>query len=148
LTTAPAPARPVVIPETHLDLFRRPVCGVLTTIGPDGAPESSLVWVDERDGDALVNTTLERHKGRNVLRDPRVSLLLVDPDDASRFVQVRGDVEVVMDGAEAHVDALARRYTPHERFYGGVYPVEQRARETRVILRIRARRITLDAIHA
>jgi len=148
MTTAPAPTRPVVIPETHLDLFRRPVCGVLTTLGPDSAPESSLVWVDERDGDALVNTTLERHKGRNVLRDPRVSLLLVDPDDTSRFVQVRGDVEVVLDGAEAHADALARRYTRHERFYGGVYPFERRARETRVILRLHARRITLDAIHA
>ena len=50
--------------------------------------------------------------------------------------------------AEDHLDALTRRYTRHPAFYGYLYPVEQRDRETRVICRIRARRITLDAIHA
>jgi PPOX class probable F420-dependent enzyme len=148
MTAPTAPPRPLTIPESHRDLFTRPVCGVLTTLGPDGAPASSLVWVDERAGTALVNTTLERGKGRNVLRDPRVSLLVVDPENTSRFIQVRGIVELVLDGAEAHADALARRYTRHHRFYGGVYPAEQRALETRVILQIHARRITLDAVHA
>ena len=52
------------------------------------------------------------------------------------------------EGAEAHLDALTRQYTRRPRFYGCIYPVEQRARETRVICRIHARRITLDAIHA
>ncbi|HEX2883825.1 MAG TPA: PPOX class F420-dependent oxidoreductase [Candidatus Limnocylindria bacterium] len=146
-TLAQAPV-PTAIPASHLDLLTRPICGVLTTIGRDGQPQSSLVWVGHDGGFALVNTTLERQKGRNLQANPRVSLLVVDPDDTSRFVQVRGDAELVTDGALAHLDALTRRYTAHPRYYGFVYPVEQAARETRVIVRIHARRVTLDAIHA
>ena len=136
------------IPATHIDLLERPICGVFTTIGPDGWPQSSLVWVDHDGACARVNTTLQRQKGRNLLADDRVSLLVVDPDNTFRFLQVRGDVELMTDGAVEHVDALARRYTGHAAFYGGVYPLEQRNLETRVTCRIHARRVTLDAIHA
>jgi PPOX class probable F420-dependent enzyme len=139
---------PVAIPESHLDLLTRPICGVLTTMGADGQPQSSLVWVDHDGECALVNTTLERQKGRNLLFDPRVSLLVVDPDDTARFIQIRGDSQLVTKGAVEHLDALARRYTRHPRFYGFVYPAEQRQRETRVICRIHLRRITLNAIHS
>jgi len=141
-------AATVPIPASHLDLLTRPICGVLTTIGPDGHPESSLVWVDHDGECARVNTTLQRRKGRNLAADPKVSLLVVDPDDTGRFVQIRGDAQLVTEGAEAHLDALTRAYTSHPRYYGFVYPTEQRSRETRVICRIHARRVTLDAIHA
>ena len=140
-------AATVPIPASHLDLLTRPICGVLTTIGPGGHPESSLVWVDHDGECARVNTTLQRRKGRNITADPKVSLLVVDPDDTGRFVQIRGDAQLVTEGAEAHLDALTRAYTSHPRYYGFVYPVEQRNRETRVICRIHARRVTLDAIH-
>ncbi len=136
------------IPASHLDLLTRPICGVFTTMGPDGRPESSLVWVDIDGECARINTTLERRKGRNLQADPKVSLLVVDPDDTGRFIQVRGDAELVTDGAREHLDMLTRKYTRHTRYYGFVYPAEQQARESRVIVRIRARRITLDAIHA
>lgn len=144
----------VVVPETHripashLDLLARPICGVLTTMGVGGQPQSSLVWVDHDGECARVNTTLERRKGCNLLANPKVSLLVVDPDDTGRFIQIRGDAELVTEGAIEHLDALTRRYTRHPHYYGGVYPVAQGARETRVICRIHARRITLDAIHA
>ena len=148
MSTVAAPTTRPAIPDSHRDLLTRPVCGVLTTVGPDGVPQSSLVWVD-LDGDIpLVNTTLERQKGRNLLRNAKVSLLVVDPENTSRYLQVRGDAELVTRGAEAHVDRLTRRYTAHPRFYGHVHPIEQRARETRVIVRIQPRRVTLDAIHA
>ena len=136
------------IPASHLDLLTRPICGVLTTMGPDGRPESSLVWVDFDGECARVNTTLERRKGRNLLANPKVSLLVVDPANTGRFIQIRGDAELVTDGALEHLDALTRKYTRHPAYYGCIYPHEQRARETRVICRIQARRITLDAIHA
>jgi PPOX class probable F420-dependent enzyme len=138
----------VPIPASHVDLLTRPICGVFTTLSSDGRPESSLVWVDFDGSCARVNTTLERRKGRNLLADPRVSLLVVDPDDTGRFLQVRGDAELVTDGALEHLDALTRAYTRHPAYYGCIYPLEQQARETRVICRIHARRITLDAIHA
>jgi PPOX class probable F420-dependent enzyme len=121
---------------------------VLTSIGGDGHPQSSLVWVDVDGACARVNTMLERQKGRNLLANPKVSLLVVDPDDTARFIQIRGDAELVTDGALDHLDALTRRYTRHPAYYGYIYRVAQRWRETRVICRIDARRITLDAIHA
>lgn len=141
------PAAVVTIPASHLDLLTRPICGVLTTMQRDGQPQSSLVWVDHDGECARVNTTLERQKGRNLRVNPRLSLLVVDPEDTSRFIQIRGDAELVTDGAFQHLDALTRKYTRHPRFYGFVHPVEQEARETRVICRIHARRISLDAIH-
>ena len=137
----------VAVHDSHLDLLTRPIVGVLTTMLPDGQPQSSLVWVDHDGTCARVNTTLERRKGRDLLADPRVSLLVVDPDDTSRFLAIRGTAELVTDGAEAHLDDLTRRYTGDPAYYGFIYPVEQRERETRVICRIHARRVTLDAIH-
>lgn len=146
--TAVAAAGTLPIPASHLDLLTRPICGVLTTMGADGQPQSSLVWVDHDGGCALVNTTLERQKGRNLLANPKVSLLVVDPDNTARFIQIRGDAELVYEGAVEQLDEVTRKYTRHPRYYGCIYPIEQRPCETRVICRIRARRITLDAIHA
>lgn len=147
MTTLVAPEA-LPIPASHLDLLTRPICGVFTTMGADGQPQSSLVWLDHDGECARINTTLERQKGRNLLANPKVSLLVVDPDDTARFIQIRGDAELVTEGAHEHLDALTRRYTRHPCYYGHIYPLERRAGDTRVIVRIRARRITLDAIHA
>jgi PPOX class probable F420-dependent enzyme len=115
---------------------------------PDGQPQSSLVWVDYDGECALVNTTRQRRKGRNIEFNPRVSLLIVDPADTGRFIQIRGLAKLVEDGALEHLDRLTRKYTSHPCYYGFIYPVEQRALEARVICRIHATRVTLDAIHA
>ena len=138
----------VSIPASHLDLLTRPICGVLTTMGVDGQPQSSLVWVDYDGACARTDTTLERQKGRNMRANPKVSLLVVDPDNTGRFLQIRGDAELVTEGALEQLDALTRKYTGHPRYYGFIYPEEQQARETRVVVRLHARRVTLDAIHA
>jgi PPOX class probable F420-dependent enzyme len=136
------------IPASHLDLLLRPICGVLTTMGEDGQPQSSLVWLDY-DGECIrTNTTLERQKGRNLAANAKVSVLVVDPDNTSRFIQVRGEAELITAGAVEHLDALTRAYTDHPCFYGHVYPISRRQREQRVIVRVHARRVTLDAIHA
>ena len=148
MTLTPVAPDTLPIPATHIDLLTRPICAVLTTMSPQGRPESSLVWVDHDGSCARVNTTLERRKGRNLRANPCLSLLIVDPSNSARFIQIRGDAELVTDGASAHLDELTRAYTSHPRYYGFVYPLEQEAGETRVICRIHARRITLDAIHA
>jgi len=137
----------VAIPTSHRDLLTRPICGVLTTMLPDGQPQSSLDWVDYDGECATVNTTLERQKARNLQANSKVSLLVVDPDDTGRFIQIRGEAELVRDGVLEQLDRLTRRYTRHPRYHGFVYPLDQMTRETRVICRIHAKRITLDAIH-
>ena len=146
--TTPLASETLPIPDSHLDLLTRPICGVLTTMGGNGQPQSSLVWADHDGACARVNTTLERQKGRNLVANPKVSLLVVDPDNTARYLQLRGDAELVTDGALDHLDALTRRYTRHPAYYGYIYPNAQRSRESRVICRIHARRVTLDAIHA
>lgn len=135
------------VPSSHLDLLSAPIIGVLTTLMPDGQPHSCLVWVDYDGECARVNTTLQRQSGRNLLADGRVSLLVVDPDDTARYLSIRGDAELVRGGAVDHLDTLTRKYTGHPCFYGHVYPLGQRELETRVTVRLHARRITLNAIH-
>ena len=146
--TAPTSSEKVMIPTSHRDLLSGPICGVLTTLSENGQPHSSLVWVDDDGLGARVNTTLQRQHGRNLLANPKVSLLVVDPANTARFIQIRGDAELTEDGAVEHVDGLTRRYTMHPHFYGYVYPADQQKWETRVICTIHTRRIILDAIHA
>jgi PPOX class probable F420-dependent enzyme len=135
------------IPESHLDLVTRPLHGVLTTMMPDGQPQSSLIWCDY-DGECVyLNTTCERQKGKNMLNNSKVSLLLVDPEDTGRYLEIRGEVEIITDHAMENLDQITRTYTRHPQYYGYIFPLEQRERETRIICRIHAKKITLDAIH-
>lgn len=138
----------VTIPNTHLDLLQTPVHGVLTTMMPDSTPQSSMIWVDY-DGDyLLINTTLERQKGRNMRANPKVTILVIDPNDSIRWIEVRGQVkEITQVGAEDHADKLTQRYCQNKKhFYGDIYPAEQKHKETRVIIRIEPLKISLDAI--
>ena len=139
---------PVTIPNTHIDLFQNPVHGVLTTLMPDGMPQSSIVWVDYDGEYVLINTTLERQKGRNMQLNPKVSVLVIDPNDSGRWVEVRGQViELTREGAESHADKLTRQYCPGKQyFYRDIYPLEQKEKETRVIARIQLLKVSMDAI--
>lgn len=137
----------VPIPDTHLDLLNEPVHGVLSTLMPDGQPQSSIVWTDFDGTYVLINTTLERQKGRNMCSNPKVAVLVIDPKDVSRWIEVRGNVvKITRDGAVAHADKLTQLYTGKQRFYGDVYPVDQQQKETRVIIKIEPLKISLDAI--
>ncbi|MBZ0302177.1 MAG: PPOX class F420-dependent oxidoreductase [Anaerolineae bacterium] len=137
----------VSIPESHCDLLTRPVYAVLTTLMPDGQPQSTLVWADYDGQHVLINTTMERQKGRNMQANPHVSLLVVDPHNSSRWLTLRGCVVAISEeGAVEHADRLTRLYTGKSHFYGDIYPVEQMQRETRVIVRIEPQHIALDAI--
>jgi PPOX class probable F420-dependent enzyme len=136
------------IPDTHLDLLQTPVHGVLTTIMPDGAPQSSIIWVDYDGEYVLINTTLERQKGRNMRANPRVTILVIDPKDSSRWVEVRGRVcAITQEGAEVHADQLTQRYCRNKmHFYGDIYPIEQKQKETRVIVKIQPLKVCHDAV--
>jgi hypothetical protein len=93
-------------------------------------------------------TTSRRAIGHTIPRLRERALAAQPAADTGRFIQIRGDAELVAEGALEHLDAPTRQYTRHHCYYGFIYPVEQQARETRVIYRIHARRITLDAIHS
>ncbi len=86
----------------------------LTTLGPDGHPSTHLMWVDADDDHLIFNTEVERQKFRNIERDPRVTLTIIDAESPYRYIEARGrvvDTSVRGAPARAHLDAASRRYT-------------------------------------
>jgi len=148
LATAPAGCpEEATIPRTHRDLLERPIRAALSTRLPHGAAQTQVVWCEPDGTDVLLSTTRERRRGRNLEADPRATLLVIDPADGSRWIEIRADVTLTTTDAVEVADRLARGYTTHDRFYGGVYALGQRDRETRVTARLHPRRIVCDAIH-
>jgi PPOX class probable F420-dependent enzyme len=85
----------------------------LVTLNRDGSPHATPLWIDaDDDGHLLVNTAVGRVKDRNVRRDPRVGVSIFEQDDPYRWLSVTGTVVELDTGdeAEAHIDALSRRY--------------------------------------
>ncbi len=88
----------------------------LTTLMPDGQPQTQMMWVDADDDHLLVNTEVGRQKFRNVEHDPRVTITVWDINNPYRYVEVRGKVVAKISGdqARAHIDACSRRYTGND----------------------------------
>lgn len=137
----------IKIPDSHIDLLVEPVHAVLTTMMPDGQPQSSLVWCDYDGTYVRVNTSRERKKGKNMQANPKVTLLLIDLHDSGRWMEIRGEVEITEDGALEHLDEITRQYTNKPCYYGHIFPVEKRERETRIICKIKPKKVNQDAIH-
>jgi PPOX class probable F420-dependent enzyme len=91
-------------------LDENPFVGVVTTLRDDGSPHSTVVWVDVEDGKPSFNTALGRAKPKHLQHDPRASLLVVDPNDAYKWVAVSGRTKLTEDGADAQIDKLAKKY--------------------------------------
>jgi PPOX class probable F420-dependent enzyme len=104
----PVPPRP---PETHLDLLERPIFGHLSTVRPDGSPQSSVMWF-EWDGSLIRFThTRLRQKFRNLAVEPRIALSMHDPENPYRSLEVRGVVDsIVADPSSAFYSRIAERY--------------------------------------
>jgi len=90
--------------------------GAATTVRADGGLHTTVVWVDVEDGDAVFTTLRSRAKGRHLERDPRVSLLVVDPANTYRWLAVSGTAELSEERAESRLDAYARRYLGRDAF--------------------------------
>jgi PPOX class probable F420-dependent enzyme len=98
------------LPELARTLLDGSVFVVLTTINPDGGPQSSVIWA-KRDGDEVVfSTILGRRKTRNMQRDPRVSLCFYDPKDPYSYVELRGTVTMTQEGGPELIEELSQRY--------------------------------------
>jgi len=100
------------IPDAFLDLLdRKKAFAHLATVMADGSPQVTPVWFDYTGGAIRVNTALGRVKARTLKPGARVALSILDPDNAYRYIQIRGQVaSVTEDGADAHIDALAKKY--------------------------------------
>ncbi len=133
----------VQIPASHLDLVEGPPVVALTTVMPDGSPQTSVVWCDFDGTFVRVNCMAGFQKERNMRRNPKVTLLCYDPHQPLRYLEVRGTVvEMTEDGAMEHLDALATRYSGRPtRYFGECIPAEFRRTETPVLCRILPRHV-------
>jgi PPOX class probable F420-dependent enzyme len=121
--------------EAERAFLENPFVGVVTTLNPDGTPQSTVVWVDVDEDGPSINTARGRVKPLNLARDPRLSLVVVDPGDPYRWVKVSGTGTLVDEGAEKHIDRLSKKYTGSD-VYANHSPDEPR-----VTVRITPRRI-------
>jgi PPOX class probable F420-dependent enzyme len=127
---------PTTIPASHAAILTGKSFAHLATLMPDGSPQVTPVWIDFDGTDILFNTAEGRQKTRNLDRDGRVSLSVTDPENPYRYIQVRGEVVGrTREGAEDHIDALAKKYMGVDR-----YPMHN-PDEPRVIYRIRPVRV-------
>jgi PPOX class probable F420-dependent enzyme len=126
-----------VIPDKYLDLFKKKAFANLATLMPDGRPQVTPVWVDYDGRQVIVNTAVGRQKDKNLKRDGRVSMSIIDPDNPYRYLEVRGRVsERTTSGADAHIDKMAKKYLDKDQ-----YPFRQPGEE-RVILKITPEHVT------
>ena len=125
------------IPESHRDLLTKKSFAHLATVNADGTPQSTPVWIDFDGTHVLVNSARGRRKDRNMRERAAVALSMTDPDNPYRYLELRGRVvEVTEKGADAHIDALGKRYLGMDR-----YP-NRREGEVRVIYKILPDRAT------
>jgi|SRR5262245_43891996 len=125
------------IPENFKDLFVKPTFAHLATVMRDGRPQVTPVWIDFDGTHILVNSATGRIKDRNLRRDKRVALSILDPDNPYRYLSISGEVvEITQAGANDHIDTLAKRYLRKDK-----YPYH-RPGEARVIFKIRPDKVS------
>ncbi|HEV2530021.1 MAG TPA: PPOX class F420-dependent oxidoreductase [Thermomicrobiales bacterium] len=123
------------LPSSFQDLLSAPGVGVLTTIGPDGSPQTTALWFLHQDGQIRLSLNSSRQKTRNLARDPRVSFFLMDPANPYRTLEVRGTAVVTPDADYAFAEQVGAKY-------GGVNLRDNdREGETRVIVTIEPGRV-------
>jgi PPOX class probable F420-dependent enzyme len=136
-----------IVPESHRDLLQRPIHAVLATMLPDGFPQAQPVWCGFDGSHVLVGTTVQSSEAANIAARPVATVLLVDPEDGSRWMEIRGDVEITQEGAVELADRLTRLHAEHGPCCGALSSAGQEQPETPLVCRIRPTRVNLDAIH-
>ena len=124
------------IPEEFMDIMNSKALASLATSMADGSPQVSPVWFSFDGSLVWVNTAEGRLKDKNVRRTRKVALAIVDVDNPYRHIAIRGEVvEITNDGADDHIDSLAKKYLDADK-----YPYGQEG-EIRVIYKIRPERV-------
>ena len=96
--------------QKQKQFLENPYVGIATTLRADGSPHSTVVWVDVDNRGVSFNTATGRAKERHLRKDPRVSLLVLDPSDVYKWVAVSGRAELTIEGADPQIDRLAKKY--------------------------------------
>lgn len=112
-----------------------PYVAVVTTLRADGSPHATVVWIEQENGEVSFNTATGRAKERHLKADPRLSVIVVDPQNAHQWVAISGQGELTSDDADPQIDRLAKKYLGKDE-----YPWRSES-EQRVKVRIRPDKI-------
>lgn len=108
-----------LIPDSHKDLLERPIIAALGTIMPDGHPQITPVWCNYDGTHIIVNGSAPRQKHKNMVERPQVTLMMFDPLNQFRYMEVRGIVdEITTEGGGDNMNLLATMYTGKPKRYG------------------------------
>jgi PPOX class probable F420-dependent enzyme len=134
----------VEIPESHRDFLQGPRVAALTTVMPDGSPQTTVVWCNFDGTHVLVNTMRGFRKEKNMRTNPKVTLLCYDPCRPLRYLEIRGTVvEMTEEGALEHLDGLSELYTGRRPYFGECVPVAFKQKETPVLCKILPTHVTI-----
>jgi PPOX class probable F420-dependent enzyme len=107
------------VSEQYQDLLedKTKAFACLATLMRDGSPQLTPIWFNTDGRHILINSAVGRVKDKNMRRDARVVIVIIDPKDPYRYIQVRGNVvEITTKGAREHIDTLAKKYRGVEKF--------------------------------
>ena len=127
------------IPISHLELIDRAYVVALTTVMPNGQPQTTPVWCNRKEDYIFINVMKGFRKEKNMRSNPKVSLLVYDPENPLHNIEIRGCVvEMTENGAVEHLDELTLLYlkNPNAKFFGDSIPAELQSRYTPVRVRI------------
>lgn len=91
-------------------LLEQPNYAVVSTINANGAIHDTIVWISAEDGAVAVNSAIGRLWPTNLQRDPRVTVVVFESGNPYNFVEIRGTATATREGADEHIDALAKKY--------------------------------------
>ncbi len=128
------------IPESHRDLLERPVLAALATLMPDGQMQVTPVWCTYDGTYVIVNATADRQKHKNMVERPHVTLMLLDPENAFRYLEIRGIVEIITaEGGGESMNEMSLKYTGQPKRYGIEAP--PREESERILYKIKPLRV-------
>jgi PPOX class probable F420-dependent enzyme len=110
-----------LIPDSHRDLLDSDTA-VLATVGPDGRPQLSAVWFLQEGGEIRVSLNTSRQKVKNLRANPVVNLFILDPTASTRYLEIRGDAEMVDDPGYEFAGRLGEKYHADLRSFDGDHP--------------------------
>jgi PPOX class probable F420-dependent enzyme len=137
-----ARAMSVTLSDAARKLVDEPNLAVLATLNPDGGPQTSVVWVGLDGDDVLISTAAGRRKDRNLRRDSRASLSVIDRNDGERYIEIRGRAIVTEDIDRALAVRLGEKYMGPG---GGEEYRELPADVVRVVIRLTPDRVAGSA---
>jgi PPOX class probable F420-dependent enzyme len=106
-----------MIPNSHKDILESTALAHVATIGPSGEPQSNPVWFDWEGEHVKFSQTKSRQKYRNVKRDPRIALSIVDPEDPYRYLEIRGVVERIDEDPDlAFINSMSKKYRGEDKY--------------------------------